>query len=113
MNVAGYAAKSNSSDEKDPVPLREIKEYDESEKPRGLFYPPLQCYFCKSSIQFVFYSDLGNVDIIITNQSTGERYVDGFDTLVGMRSVDISGSSGVYYIEINTENGMYVGIYNY
>lgn len=65
------------------------------------------CYYgMMSCIQTSVYSDLGEVEVSVTNCSTGEMWYDTFDS--GEESYTflyISGSAGLYEITYTTESG--------
>ena len=51
--------------------------------------------------------DLGEVEISVTNQSTGAVFFDEIDSFSTSAVLQVSESSGDYLIEIETENGDY------
>ena len=64
-----------------------------------------------SAIQTIVTSDLGQVEIMVTNLSTGEAWSDTFDSGAFMQNImPISGTPGYYEIEYITESGdVYTG----
>ena len=80
---------------------------------RDLSSPPLQvCYDGMSSAIFtIVTSDLGHIEMTVTNLSTGEVWSDSFDSGVIMQNLlPISGTPGFYEIEYVTESGdVYAG----
>ena len=64
-----------------------------------------------STIQTTVTSDLGEIEMTVTNLSTGEAWSDSFDSGVIMQTLlPISGTPGYYEIEYVTESGdVYAG----
>ena len=51
-------------------------------------------------------SDLGEIDVTVTNCSTGEIWEDTFDSsTTSQHLIQISGTSGFYEVAYTTENG--------
>mgnify|MGYP003298742999 CR=1 FL=1 len=80
---------------------------------RNVEDPSIESYFygMLSSIQTIVTSDLGLVEIMVTNLSTGEAWSDTFDSGAFMQNImPISGTPGYYEIEYITETGdVYAG----
>ena len=80
---------------------------------RNLVDEPISAvyYAMFSGIQTVVTEDLGEVELIVTNLSTGESWWDTFDSASEPQSVlPISGTSGHYEVEYITQSGdVYVG----
>ena len=66
-----------------------------------------------SAIYTTVTSDLGQIEMTVTNLSTGEAWSDTFDSGVIMQTLlPISGTAGYYEIEYVTESGdVYEGIF--
>ena len=98
-----------------PAKRREIPIRHVETRPtiRDLSSPPLQvCYDGMSSAIFtIVTSDLGQIEMTVTNLSTGEVWSDSFDSGVIMQTLlPISGTPGFYEIEYVTESGdVYAG----
>lgn len=59
-----------------------------------------------SSIYTTVYEDLGEVEVYVTNTSTGEFWMTSFDSSNEQQSfLQISGTPGCYEIEYITESG--------
>ena len=88
-----------------------IKKLDKS----NLFRSPSDFYvFYDGRLSAIFTtitSDLGQVEIMVTNLSTGEAWSDTFDSGAFMQNImPISGTPGYYEIEYITESGdVYAG----
>lgn len=80
---------------------------------RDLSMFPIQALFngMSSTIQTTVTSDLGEIEMTVTNLSTGEAWSDSFDSGVIMQTLlPISGTPGFYEIEYVTESGdVYAG----
>lgn len=74
---------------------------------------PIQALFngMTSTIHTTVTSDLGEIEMTVTNLSTGEAWSDSFDSGVIMQTLlPISGTPGFYEIEYVTESGdVYAG----
>lgn len=63
-------------------------------------------YSMFSSIYTTVYDDLGEVEVYVTNTSTGEFWMTSFDSSNEQQSfLQISGTPGYYEIEYITESG--------
>lgn len=63
-------------------------------------------YVMFSCVETLVTEDLGDVEVIVTNTSTGEFWSDTFDSTTERQSfLQISGSQGYYEIEYITESG--------
>ena len=96
-----------SADEKEakPIPLTQgrVTKLD-----RSIVEIPIEAYYIgtTSSIQTLVSSDLGTVEIIVTNLATGESRSDIFDSgLSPWHELQISSDSGNYEIIYVTESG--------
>lgn len=82
---------------------------------RGVVDVPIESYYSgmMSSIQTTVTSDLGKIDMTVTNLMTGESWSDSFDS--GMTSqtfLPISGAPGLYEITYLTSFGdLYEGTF--
>lgn len=72
-------------------------------------YVPIICSYNQESIIIYFYEELGDVEITLTNLTTGEEWIEAGNSTIGLISIITSGSSGEYHIVIETEDG---GIYS-
>lgn len=104
-----------SADEKGtirPIPLIKVEKKDLS---RSLSHESMMAgyYGMLSSIQTTVTEDLGEIEVTVTNLSTGEAWSDSFDSGVIMQTLlPISGTPGYYEIEYITESGdTYVGCF--
>ena len=71
--------------------------------PRTLI--PITCSYQEGSLCFTFYEDLGELEITVTNQSTGTTTIYPYDGVSGSVVVGVSNESAPYLIEIETISG--------
>lgn len=81
-------------------------------QPRDLIQVPIACFYSDGSLFFTFMEELGELEISVTNLSTGAEIIDEIDSFCGNALLEVPESSGEYQIEITTENGdSYYGEY--
>ena len=103
-----------SADEKEArkIPLRMGKTEKLS---RDLVIEPIESYYLGmlSSIQTTVTSDLGRIDMTVTNLMTGESWSDSFDSgMIPQTFLPISGVPGLYEITYLTSFGdLYEGTF--
>lgn len=103
-----------SADEKEArkIPLRMGKTEKLS---RDLVIEPIESYYLGmlSSIQTTVTSDLGRIDMTVTNLMTGESWSDSFDSgMIPQTFLPISGAPGLYEITYLTSFGdLYEGTF--
>lgn len=82
-------------------------ENEKEQRPRTPSIVPLLCYHDNGIVSLELLSDLGEIQLIVTNQTTGEQW-----STVNNLVLQTSTVSGVYLVEIVTENGdTYWGTY--
>lgn len=97
-----------SADEKKPmlkIPLRKVEVKDLS---RGLTKEPISSiyYHLCDCLYTSISEDIGEVEVLVTNTSTGEFWMTSFDSSNEQQSfLQISGTPGYYEIEYITESG--------
>ena len=77
----------------------------DKERPRDLLQVPITCMYQEGSLCFTFYEDLGELEITVTNQSTGATTTYPYDAASGSVVVGVSNESAPYLIEIETISG--------
>ena len=102
-----------SADEKEArkIPLRMGKTEKLS---RDLVIEPIESYYLGmlSSIQTTVTSDLGRIDMTVTNLTTGETWSDTFNFAISPHLLPISGAPGLYEITYLTSFGdLYEGTF--
>lgn len=86
-----------------PLEVKNNKDLD-----RSLIQEPIFSYYygMMSFVQTSVTSDLGVVDVMVTNSSTGESWYDSFDSSEEPQTIlQISGEAGLYEITYTTESG--------
>ena len=87
----------------DPI-IIEI-EKDKPQKPRTPdFGSDITAFYQSGVIYLQFGYDMGEVEIPVTNESTGEQWSQIDDSATGSASIATSTSSGNYYITIVTDD---------
>ena len=103
-----------SADEKETkqIPIKRSLQEDVT---RSLDNPPIESYYSgmMSSIQTTVTSDLGQIDMTVTNLMTGESWSDTFDSGITPQTfLPISGAPGLYEITYLTSFGdLYEGTF--
>lgn len=89
------------------IPLKQTESKDNSEqRPRTPdFIIPIEAYYQGGVIYLQFSEDIGCMDVIVTNLTTGEQWNDTAcaDNLVEV--IAVSSSQGNYHITLETETG--------
>lgn len=100
-------ATSMDNQRKEPVNI-ELKKgtaSDDDTYPRTLI--PITCVYSDGMVQLTLLGEVGEYALTVTNQMTGERW-SAENTL----SLQTSITNGIYWVEIETEDGsMYYGTY--
>ena len=103
-----------SADEKEARKIHLTKDFTKKVE-RTLFVLPLESYYLGmlSSIQTTVTSDLGRIDMTVTNLMTGESWSDSFDSAMTPQTfLPISGAPGLYEITYLTSFGdLYEGTF--
>ena len=102
---AGIANDGTQDEEPVNVELDKGTSSNKETHPRTLI--PILCTYANGGVQLVLLEDLGEYTLTVTNQMTGERW-SAENTL----SLQTSITNGIYWVEIETEDGsMYYGTY--
>ena len=105
MPLSTFVSDADENELKQEIPLKHLVT---DKLNRNLQQVPIEsCYFGMiNSVQTVVCSDLGTVDVIVTNCSTGEVWYDSFDSGDSPQNVLIlSGTSGFYEVTYVTSAG--------
>ena len=104
---------ANGSEDKN-ILIEKGNSIDPSEiQPRSLVNVPIYCIYNGGFLYFTFLENLGEVEITVTNQSTGANATYKYDSAYGCIVVGTSSDSGTYLIGIVTGSGeYYYGQYN-
>lgn len=106
LPLSTFTSDADEKELKQKIPL--IRTEDNREDARSLQQVPIEsCYFGMiNSVQTVVCSDLGTVDVTVTNCSTGEMWYDSFDSGDSPQNVLIlSGTPGFYEVTYVTSAG--------
>ena len=96
---------SNVQEEKPTEVKLEKGNSNETKHPRTLI--PITCVYADGTVQLTMLENLGEMELIVTNQITGEQW-----STVNNCVLQTSTDSGVYLVEIITEDGTtYWGTY--
>lgn len=102
-----------SADEKEEIQKIPLVLQGGTKLKRNIEESSIESYYygMLSSIQTTVTSDLGQIEMTVTNLSTGEAWSDTFDSgLIMQTLLPISGTPGFYEIEYVTESGdVYAG----
>ena len=95
--------------EKKDIPLEDGKGVDDkTDRPRTSVLIPIACYYDNGVVSLEPLADLGEIQLTVTNQNSGEEWRNQEGTLY----VFTSTQAGVYWVEIVTESGdTYYGTY--
>lgn len=94
--------------EKEEIPLKEdVSEDRDKVRPRMPLPIPLLCYYDNGVVSLELLANLGEVNLTVTNQTTGEQWSTKNNWVLQTSTV-----AGVYLVEIITEDGTtYWGTY--
>ena len=98
---------SKSEPDRKEVVLEKVDDDSNKSRPRTLVGVPIICTYSEGTLNFLFYEDLGELEITVTNQSSGVVSVYECDAVTGSAIVDASSASGRYRVEIVAEDGTY------
>lgn len=108
LSLQSYAGvtESKAQDEKPKdVRLEKGDPEKDNKHPRTLI--PITCVYADGTVQLIMLENLGEMELIVTNQTTGEQW-----RTVNNWVLQTSTGSGVYLVEIITEDGTtYWGTY--
>ena len=93
----------SSAEERKEIPI------EEKPKPTAVPRTPdygsdIMAYYQDGVIYLQFAYDMGEVEIIVTNETTGEMWQQTEDSAFGSTSIATSTDAGNYYITIVTDN---------
>ena len=90
---------------KERVPIIIGQQQDKPNRPRTPDYgSDIMAYYQDGMIYFQFAYDMGEVEITVTNESTGEMWQQTDDSAFGATSIASSTTAGNYYITIVTDD---------
>lgn len=105
LSLSAFEMSADNEKAAKKIPL-ELKQHGKMN--RSLIQEPIISYYygMMTAIQTSVTSDLGVVDVMVTNSSTGESWYDSFDSSEEPQTIlQISGEAGLYEITYTTEAG--------
>ena len=106
LSVSLFASSDDKANNQDPIDVELNKgKSNETKHPRTLI--PITCVYVDGTVQLTILENLGEMALFVTNQTTGEQW-----NVVNNWVLQTSTASGVYLVEIVTEDGStYWGTY--
>ena len=98
---------TENSESKNIIINKDTSKDLDKDRPRDLIVVPVFCTYNNATLFFSFLEDLGELDIIVTNLSTGSTSIYEYDSAFGSVVFGVSSNSGAYLIRIITESGDY------
>lgn len=89
------------------IPIKPIK-IPTWPRPRQIVETIIEAYYSDGAITIVFAEDMGDVTVVVINETTGESWSDSIDGY-GCEVINISDDEGYYTITIHTCVGDYYG----
>ena len=94
----------SSAEEKKEIPIDKVLTHQKAPRTPE-FGNDIMAYYQDGVIYLQFAYDMGEVEITVTNQSTGEQWQQTEDTTFGSALITTSTDVGNYYITIVTDDG--------
>lgn len=91
------------AEEKKEIPLQPYPETPQELRTPD-FGNDIMAYYLDGVVYLQFAYDMGEVEITVTNESTGEQWQQVDDSAFGAASIATSTSAGNYYITIVTDD---------
>ncbi len=105
QSFAGTTESNVQEEKPTDVALQKGNPGKDNKYPRTLI--PITCVYVDGTVQLTMFENLGEMELIVTNQTTGEQW-----RTVNNWVLQTSTDSGVYLVEIITEDGdTYWGTY--
>lgn len=93
----------SSAEEKWEIPIQNPPKDPQSQRTPD-YGSDITAFYQSGVIYLQFGSDMGEVEITVTNESTGEQWSQIDDSAFGSASIATSTSAGNYYITIVTDD---------
>ena len=95
----------SSAEEKKEIPIK--KDPEPTPEFRMPYYSyDITAYYQDGVVYLQFGYDMGNVDVTVTNETTGEMWQQTDDSAFGSVSIATSAAAGSYTISIVTDDGV-------
>ena len=95
------------AEEKNEIPIKKVPEPTTGQ--RTPFSSDITAYYQSGVIYLNFGSDMGEVDITVTNETTGEQWSQTDDSAFGATTITTSTDAGDYTITIASATITYIG----
>ena len=93
----------SSAEEKKEIPIQKDPETKQEQRTPD-YGSDIMAYYQDGVIYLQFGSDMGEVEITVTNETTGEQWSQIDDSAFGSASIATSTNVGNYYITIVTDD---------
>ena len=90
-----------------PTEIPIIPGRDNGDVPRDSTQAPILCFLISNTIMLDFYTDLGIIDVTISEESDGIVYEESVNSGSGVSILDFSGIPGNYTITFSLQSGQY------
>lgn len=106
LSVSLFASSDTKTQNQEPINVElEKGNSNETKHPRTL--SPITCVYVDGMVQLTMFENLGEIELIVTNQTTGEQW-----STVNNTVLQTSTTTGIYLVEIIAEDGtVYWGTY--
>ena len=108
--VLSIVAKGESNNQQLPIELVKT-EKKETIVPRTPSYIPIECIYNYGTLEFSFFENLGDVEVIITSITNGYSERSIIETSAGSASINVAQYPGEYMIVVMSETSEYYGYY--
>lgn len=107
LPISAFVLNADGPPHKQEIPLTPVVNGGTDNNNRSVIQLPIECCYLgmmNSIITFV-YSDLGDVNLTVTNYSTGNVWYDSFDSALEPQTMlTLSGEPGTYQVIYITES---------
>ncbi|MBO5956881.1 MAG: hypothetical protein J6Q39_04930 [Bacteroidales bacterium] len=116
MPLSAFVLNADEPPHKQEIPLHLINNGSQDKDNRSLIQHSIECHYLSmmNAVVTTVWADLGDVNLTVTNCSTGNVWYDSFDSALEPQTMlTLSGEPGTYQIIYITESGdIYEGILN-
>lgn len=111
--ISNHVCFAESPSEDEPIVIIIERESKKPQQPRTPDYAcDITAYYQSGVIYLNFGSDMGEVEITVTNENTGEQWSQTDDTAFGAATITTSTDAGDYSIMIVTATTTYIGTFS-
>ena len=116
MPLSAFVLNADEPPHKQEIPLHLINNGSQDKDNRSLIQLPIECHYLSmmNAVVTTVWADLGDVNLTVTNCSTGNVWYDSFDSALEPQTLlPLSGEPGTYQLVYITESGgVYEGTFN-